>query len=235
MRSPVWTENKARLVAAYLRLFVMITKHGCYVDGFAGPKQRDIPGTWAAELVLALRPPLLRKFFLCDQDAEKVENLKALKRDQPHIRGRKIEVLEGAFNERVFDILKSDEITPRMATFCLIDQFSTECHWSTVQALAGHKKAGPKIELFYFLASGWLDRALAGFKRNLDVPERWWGRPDWRDLRKLKSIRRALLLCERFKNELGYRYAYPFPILERADVGRVMFYMISRNRSSRGS
>jgi hypothetical protein len=79
IRSPVWTENKAKLVAAYLRLFVMITKHGCYVDGFAGPKQPDLPGTWAAELVLALRPPFLRKFFLCDQNPGKANALKALK------------------------------------------------------------------------------------------------------------------------------------------------------------
>jgi hypothetical protein len=82
-------------------------------------------------------------------------------------------VLEGDFNERVFDILNSNVITPRMATFSLIDQFTAECHWSTVQALARHKETSPKIELFYFLASGWLDRALAGFTCNVDVPERW--------------------------------------------------------------
>jgi hypothetical protein len=93
IRSPVWTENKAKLVAAYLRLFTMITKHGCYIDGFAGPKQPDIPGTWAAELVLALKPPLLRNFFLCDQNPEKIGNLKLLKQHQPQVRGRKIEIL----------------------------------------------------------------------------------------------------------------------------------------------
>jgi three-Cys-motif partner protein len=224
IRSPVWTENKAKLVAAYLRLFTMITKHGCYIDGFAGPKQPDISGTWAAELVLALKPPLLRNFFLCDQSAEKIENLKALKQRQPQIRNRKIEILEGDFNKHVLDILSSNAITPRMATFCLIDQFTAECHWSTVQALARQKETGPKIELFYFLASGWLDRALAGFTRNVDVPERWWGRPDWQDLKGLKGIQRALLLCKRFK--VGYRYAHPWPIYERAKKGRIMFHMI---------
>ena len=226
LRSPIWTENKAKLVAEYLRLFVFITKHGCYIDGFAGPKQPDIPGTWAAQLMLDIRPALLRYFFLCDQDPVKVIKLRELVNAQPNVRGRKIDILEGDFNKRCADVLASGVITPRMATFCLLDQFSTECHWSTVQALASHKTTGPKIELFYFLASGWLDRALTGFKRNVYIPEQWWGRTDWRGLRGIKSQERALRVCGRFRDELSYKFAYAWPIYDRSGGRRVMFHMI---------
>jgi hypothetical protein len=33
----IWTENKAKLIERYLFYFVLITKHGAYIDGFAGP------------------------------------------------------------------------------------------------------------------------------------------------------------------------------------------------------
>lgn len=117
-------------------------------------------------------------------------------------------------------------VTPKKATFCLLDQFMAECHWTSVVALAAHKTESAKIEIFHFLASGWLDRALAAFTKNVDIPERWWGRSDWRELQKIRGTSRALLVCERFKNELGYRYAHPWPIYKRGDMGRVMFHMI---------
>lgn len=226
IRTPLWTESKAKLVAEYLRLFVFITKHGCYIDGFAGPKQPDIAGTWAAELVLNSEPRMLREFFLCDLDQGKVEALKRLRDSQPATKGRKIEVLEGDFNDQVLEILASGVIKEKTATFCLLDQFSSECHWATVKAIAEHKTGTAKIEQFYFLASGWLDRTLAAFTRNIDRPERWWGGDDWRSLVKMPSLNRALLVCDRFKDELGYKYAYPWPILERGSGGKVMFHMI---------
>jgi hypothetical protein len=48
---PIWTRNKARLVQRYLRYFVFITKHGTYIDGFAGPQEPDKLDTWTAGLV----------------------------------------------------------------------------------------------------------------------------------------------------------------------------------------
>ena len=47
-----------------------------------------------------------------------------------------------------------------------------------------------------------------------------------RKLLRMKSNERALLFCERFKQELGYKSATPWPIFERAGGGRVMFHMI---------
>jgi hypothetical protein len=37
----IWTENKAKLIERYLYYFVLVTKHGAYIDGFAGPQYKD--------------------------------------------------------------------------------------------------------------------------------------------------------------------------------------------------
>lgn len=136
---PVWTEHKAKLIARYLRYFVFITKHGCYVDGFAGPKNRELPESWAAELVVNSEPRFLKQFFLCDEKAEQVQALRSLVSAQPTSPKRHFEVLHGDFNLRVDDILASGVIGDKTATFCLLDQFSCECHWNTVKKLALHK------------------------------------------------------------------------------------------------
>ena len=43
LKYPVWTESKARLIERYLYYFVLITKHGTYIDGFAGPQHKESP------------------------------------------------------------------------------------------------------------------------------------------------------------------------------------------------
>jgi hypothetical protein len=42
--------NKARLIYRYLFYFVLVTKHGTYIGGFAGPQ--GVQENWAAQLVL---------------------------------------------------------------------------------------------------------------------------------------------------------------------------------------
>lgn len=224
---PVWTEHKAKLIARYLRYFVFITKHGAYIDGFASPKSPDTPETWSAELVLKSEPKFLKQFYLCDLP-DRVDYLHTLVERQEFSPTRKYRVYEGDFNQRVKDILESGEITGKTATFCLLDQFSCECHWQSLETLANHKRDGEnKIELFYFLATGWLGRALRGFTRNMDVPLRWWGRPDWESLIGKSGDVIAIRMAERFRDELGYRFVHPWPIHERdKGQGRVMFHMI---------
>ncbi len=116
-------------------------------------------------------------------------------------------------------------ITESEATFCLLDQQTFECHWATVQTLAKHKQSGYKIELFYFLPNFWLGRALAAQKRLAAIRE-WWGRGDWDGLSGLTAQARGDLLVKRFKEELGYRFVFAFPIFQRESGGRIMFYMI---------
>ena len=225
LKTPVWTENKAKLISKYLYYFVLITKHGAYIDGFAAPKEPDIKGSWAAELVLSSEPKFLRDFFLCELEVDRAKYLHDLVAAQPARPKRNMSVLVGDFNSRVHDVLASGSITEKKATFCLLDQYAFECHWSTLEALSNHK-AENKIELFYFLATGWLDRGLSGFSANPHIPEAWWGRPDWRSLQGMDQWERAILFCRRFKEELGYLHATPWPIYENGNTGKIMFHMI---------
>lgn len=225
-QAAIWTDDKALLIKRYLAYFVYVTHHGSYIDGFAG--QQKIESKWAAQLVLENEPRWLRHFFLCELNPESFKKLKKLCDDQPKVgKGkskRTIEPIEGDFNVRVLEILKSSFLTEKEATFCLLDQRTFECDWKTVVSLAGHKKSGNKIELFYFLACAWFDRALS--RKDAEKLNRWWGNEGWRDLKPLSSIERAQVICERFKQELGYKSAHPFAIFRKHNTGRVMYYMI---------
>jgi three-Cys-motif partner protein len=133
LRFPLWTQNKARLIREYLRLFDFITHHGTYIDGFAAPEDPSRPEMWAAKLVLEIEPKWFREFWLCDADPKGVSRLEALKAEH---RGpkRRIKVLPGDFNESVSTILKSGTIGEKPATFALLDQRTFECESRTVVA-----------------------------------------------------------------------------------------------------
>lgn len=232
LRHPVWTENKAKLIERYLYYFVLVTHHGTYIDGFAGPQEPDKPETWAAKLVLESEPRWLKHFHLFDNDKNQVEYLRALKSRQPvrDHKGKKIyrdiHIYEGDFNTRVNELLSAGTIKANEATFCLLDQRTFECHWSTVKALAEYKTQGNnKIELFYFLPIGWLGRALAAIQ-NEKILKDWWGRDDWSELRNMREQQRVEGFVERFVKELNYKSVKPWPIFERQSGGRIMYYMI---------
>jgi len=184
--NPVWTDNKARFIMLYLRYFVYITHHGTYIDGFAGPQAECETDSWAARLVLESKPQWIRHLHLCDANRAQVKLLRELKAQQlldgSQPCNRNISIYHGDFNAKIDDILNAGTISEKEATFCLLDQRTFECDWRTVEKLARYKKSGNQIELFYFLANGWLERALSG-QRDMDKLARWWGREDWTQLR----------------------------------------------------
>ncbi len=157
LQHPVWTEQKARLIQEYLKLFTFVTKHGNYIDGFAAPQRRDQSEICSARLVLETEPKWIRDFWLCDIDPRGVEILKEIAITHSSAK-RRVVVVPGDFNKTVEDVLASPHITTKTATFALLDQRTFECEWKTVVRLAGHKPSlGPcdtKIEIFYFLATG---------------------------------------------------------------------------------
>lgn len=230
LRYPLWTQHKARLIEEYLRLFVFITKHGAYIDGFAAPQDDQRPETWAAKLVLEMEPKFLRDFWLCDISAKGVKLLEGLRaqHDGTGKPKRQVKVLDGDFNARVAEILASGRITEKTATFALLDQRTFECEWRTIEALSRHKKTGNKIELFYFFPTGWIDRSMAAVKRPEKIKgvEAWWGRPDWIGLRGMDGLERARKVANRIEHELGYGKAEVFPIHDADEGGRVMYHMI---------
>jgi three-Cys-motif partner protein len=227
LRYPLWTQNKARLIQAYLQLFEYITHHGTYIDGFSAPQDPTHPEMWAAKLVLEMMPKWFRDFWLCDISAAGIQHLKLLEAEHAS-QSRHVTVLEGDFNDRVYEILNSGQITEKTAAFALLDQRTFECEWSTVDALAHHKKTGNKIELFYFLATGWIDRSLAAVK-STDTKNkvgRWWGRSDWGKLLGMDGTMRAQMVAKRFEEELGFAKAAAYPIHSEQRGGRVMYHMI---------
>jgi three-Cys-motif partner protein len=226
LRFPLWTQNKARLIQEYLRLFEFITHHGTYIDGFAAPQESSREDMWSAKLVLEIEPKWFRKFWLCDIDPSGVARLDKLKAEHETTK-RKVEVVPGDFNETVYNILSNGTIGEKTATFALLDQRTFECEWRTVIALSQHKKT-TKIELFYFFPTGWIDRSLGAVRVDSTVAKvrRWWGRDDWKSLLGMDGIARAMMVAKRFESELGYGKATVYPIHSERRRGRVMYHMI---------
>lgn len=229
LKNPVWTENKAKLIERYLYYFVLVTKHGTYIDGFAGPQEVGKPDMWSARLVIESEPRWLKHFYLFEKDKSQVSRIQemldaqpARKRKEPK---RDISIVPGDFNVSIHKFLEEERFSKKEAAFCLLDQRTFECRWSTVEALAHYKTERYKIELFYFLSNGWLDRALAA-QKDTSVLESWWGGCGWEQLRGMQHLERAQLFSERLRTELGYVFVHPWPIFERKGGARVMYYMI---------
>jgi three-Cys-motif partner protein len=230
---PLWTENKAKLIERYLYYFVLITRHGTYIDGFAGPQRPDMPQMWAAKLVLESEPKWFRHYYLFDIDKGQAAALERLRNAQAPVdsKGKKlfrdIQVTCADFNVAVHDLLRSGSIGQKEATFCLVDQRTFECHWTTLKALAGYKHSGQrKIELFYFFPQYWMKRAVSALKRNTQQLADWWGRDDWSKLADMQTHSIMETIISRFRDELGYETATPWPIYERHDGGRTMYQMV---------
>ncbi len=188
-RNPIWTGCKAKLIERYLFYFVQITYHGTYMDAFAGPQEPEMPGIWAAKLVMESSPRWLKSFFLFELDPSKVRLLEALRDCQPppdkkkRESKRRVEIYPGDFNSNIVKMLAEYPIRDKEATFCLLDQRTFECDWASVEAIARHKKGGNKIELFYFFPEGWLNRSIAGLKIDKEQKlAKWWGDSSWQEL-----------------------------------------------------
>lgn len=227
----VWTANKAKLIERYLTGFLYVTKHGTYIDGFAGPQEGHADAAnWAARRALHMTPQWLRHFVLIEENSERVgfinEMLRRLPRTPVGKKMRDIKVLQGDVNIVLPRRLEDYPIKSSEATFCLLDQWTCQCHWATVETVARHKKRGFKIELFYFLANSWLLRSLKTTTRNIDGLDAWWGGDGWKVLTRLGSYERAELMSERFRQELGYEFVTPYPIYNHYGGKRIMFFMI---------
>src|SRR5713101_9508699 len=143
----IWTENKAHFIQQYLKYFVQVTKHGAYIDGFAGPQSFEHLEAWCAALVLTSEPKWLRRFYLCEispPGLEALETLAAAESDARDRKGRRvnrrIEVIPGDFNANIEKILCDEKIPQKEATFCLLDQRTFECDWTTVKKIAAFKR-----------------------------------------------------------------------------------------------
>lgn len=226
LERPLWSEHKADLIAKYLRYFLFITKHGTYIDAFAGPQTDKSDSVWTAEKVLAIEPAWLRRFRLFDISLAQVQRLSQLKDRHPD---RDVIVVQGDANETLPVALPPGSIAENEATFCLLDQRTFECSWSLCQYVAELRPGSRKIEQFYFLANSWMERAFAGTTTNEGEIriQSWLGEADWRPVAKLPRMERAQYFIDKFRRELGYQSVKAWPIYERErGAGSVMYYMI---------
>lgn len=223
IQAPLWTIDKSRLIDEYIHLFLVITKHGVYLDLFAGPQHSSDKENWSVRRVLKRRTkgnPAIRHYAVCDSAPAKAQLLREVGQDHSSFL-----VYPDDANKCVHRMLADAPINPKTACFCLVDQRTFECHWATVEAVARYKQEGYKIEIFYFLARGWIDRAWASTKDKKRLTQ-WWGNDQYEKFRQLSSIERAHALCKRFRDELGYAYSVPFSIHEKGEGSRTMYHMI---------
>ena len=53
--TPLWTADKAALIDEYIHHFLLVTKHGVYLDLFAGPQRAGDTESWSVRRVLERR------------------------------------------------------------------------------------------------------------------------------------------------------------------------------------
>lgn len=227
VKDQIWTRNKALLIDRYLRYFVKVTGHGTYVDGFAAPQQETDLSNWSARRVVEAtstdrRRKRLQHFHLFEYNSKRMRFLRQL-RDE-HNPPHDIQIYRGDFNERVDEILVPTVITPKEATFVLLDQYAFECDWSTVEKLARYQEPRTyRLELFYFLCNWWFNRSKA---MAIDKKIRWWGRDDADDFFSITNgWDRAMLMSERFE-DLGYSDVKPWAIYSSKEGSGVAYFMI---------
>lgn len=223
---PVWSENKAELIARYLRYFVYVTRHGTYIDAFAGPQTDRSERAWTAQLVLDSEPKWLRNFYLFDQSQDQVTLLEDLASRHTD---RNVNVHRGNSNRCIPAVLPIGSISEREATFCLLDQRTFECEWRLCRHISKMRPGSVKVEQFYFLANSWMPRSLAAVstaETEAQVKE-WLGCEDWRAFAALDSLQRQEYFVDKFRHELGYRSVRSWPIYgQDAGRGALMYYMI---------
>ncbi|WP_322895087.1 MULTISPECIES: three-Cys-motif partner protein TcmP [unclassified Yoonia] len=225
---PIQSNDKSLLIADYLKNFQRVTRGGLYIDGFAAPQSREHTSAWTARRVLEIKPPRLRRCWLCEMDPAGLLQLQELKRAHHKTYSpRHVHVMPGDFNKTVRMILQTPYMTRKTAVFVLLDQRTTECHWATVQAIAG-RSGRYKIEMMYFLGVSWLHRSLKSSSTPARIAEinQWWGGDDWGDQLHLSQVDFAKMFAGRFAEELGYRFVNYYPVYQDKAASRKSFYLI---------
>lgn len=228
-----WSEHKLDILSDYLRAFTTASKRAgttVYLDLFAGSTENvsrerghDIQGSPLR--ALAAEPPFsVLRFFELPNKARQLEA--ELTRQHPD---RNIRVYPGDCNDTIGSALAELRPLNWAPTFAFIDQQSTEIRWTTLRALADHKRRGkPKVELWILCASGMLRRGLSMGEGHLNTRfadeitdmlgvDTWLDA--WRGLEtgylSKEEFRDELrnLMRWRLERELGYRSTQVFKVV----------------------
>ncbi len=247
----VWTRAKLEMLSDYLAGFAQASKkppERIYLDAFAGEgigldrlTGEEFLGSARIALEAGQGTGFTRfRYFEMGQKAAELEA--QLKTDYP---GKDIKVYEGDCNVTIPEALAELRELNWAPTFAFLDPDGMELAWSTLEALANHKrgyrsgtstKPEFKVELWMLFPTPGIVRTLAldetkVLETDFARADRLFGSEEWRpiyELRKKGAItaeeaREEYLNLIRWRIEhvLGYRFAHPF---ELKNTGGVPLY-----------
>jgi len=247
--SKLHTKEKLTLLEKYLQGYVTATKGAIeryYIDALAGDGQCEIeiPDTSRTQTVngspliaMNIKPEFTKCFFI-EIDLEKVEALNKLLGDFPRDR---YQVKPGNCNLVITEILA--KIPQKAPCFAFLDPEEFEVNWSTIEAIATHKKFPQnKIELLIlFPYNMGITRLLPYDRKKFNeetatatlsriLPDNSWvdvykdrikGRLKPRDAKK-----RIMNIYINGLKGLGYKQGFIYSRLIKSTLGRPLYDMI---------
>jgi three-Cys-motif partner protein len=164
---------KLSICADYFQRFTQASQSArdrIYIDGFAASgmgidhrTRKEYPGS--ARLSLEVDPPFTECYFV-ERDEARAAHLQELVESYPHARVR-----PGDANVEIPKILAG--INPKAPMLAFLDPQGTELHWSTVKALADHKRnrGRYKVELLILFPLQMAVLRLLNFKTGVVKPK----------------------------------------------------------------
>lgn len=250
-----WSELKLEIIQNYAQAYSTILskqrlKH-VYIDGFSGAGKHISKGTGdviaGSPLNAVHLDPPFEEYFLVDLDGDKVEHLRSLVGDQPHI-----QVLQGDCNrvllEQVFPNVLWEDYRRGL---CLLDPYGLHLDWEVI-AKAGEMKT---LEIFLNFPILDMNRNVLWRSKEGPTPEhrnrmtRFWGDESWVDAAYQESPQLNLfgdpdtekqtneVVVEAFRQRLkkvaGFKHV-PEPIPMRNTRGAVVYYLFWASQNDTG-
>jgi three-Cys-motif partner protein len=227
-----WTRGKLDILRRYLQGFMLASykksAEAIYLDLFAGePENRDRdtgqPIDGSAAIALRTAPQFTRlRFFELEPKAKQLE---AYLRNQ--FPTRDIKVHRGDCNQKIVAALAELESVRWAPAFAFVDPNGPDFRWTTLKALADHKRGFKyKVELWILFPVGLFMRNLP--RKKLIAPEsadkltKMFGTAEWADVYndrvagildgETAADEYLNLMRWRLENILGYRRTHPLEI-----------------------
>jgi three-Cys-motif partner protein len=256
-----WTQAKLSILGDYLDAFVRASSgpsERVYLDAFAGEGSgldrltgEEFKGS--ARIALEVGQPGFTRFRFFEQGRRAADLEARLRADYPD---RDIVVSEGDCNDTIPTALSQLAQLRWAPTFAFLDPDGMELAWTTLTALAEHKKGYRttgdkleyKVELWMLFPSGGLVRTLALEEEKLSANDeqragRLFGTDSWRAIYERRLNGRSSgaeareeyvnLMRWRLERDLGYRWTHPLQL--RNTRGVPLYHMIFATDNEAGT
>jgi three-Cys-motif partner protein len=244
-----WTVIKLDALERYFRAFTIASRKAnrtLYLDLFGGRPENQ--GRHDGRLFngsavrAAATTPKFSRLVVSELDRKAAL---AQRTALAEVAGSRAEVLTGDCNrvvpDRLTELAREDPEWRWAPTFALVDQFSAEVEWTTLQAVAAFKnpRARTKAEIFMLIAPGFNLRGIHGPSGKINRPyvgqiHPMFGTLDWRmilaaredELLTAAQTRDEMVNLMRWRlvNILGYRWCVPLTVVNTH--GRQIFDLL---------